>query len=105
MPYKNRTLRIPSTLDRRRRVTEEMAENMLAMYRDGESLHSIAREFNVDRKTVKRFVIPGYAEAAAAKRKIDKPWLRNYDKDKWREYMRSHRHYKRELELADKLIP
>lgn len=105
MPYKNRLQHIPSSLDRRRKVTEEMAENMITMHRDGESLHAIAREFNVDRQTVKRFVIPGYREAVAAKRKADKPWRRYYDKDTWREYMRSHRHYKRELELADKLIP
>ena len=105
MPYKNRKMKIPRELDRRVRVTEEMSENMLTMYRDGASLHAIAREFGVDRKTVKRYVVPGYIEEMSAIRKARKPWLVYYDKDRWRELMKGHRHYKRELEKTGKLLP
>lgn len=105
MPNKNRLPHIPPAFDRRRIVTEEMAEEMLAMYRDGASLHSIAREFSVDRKTVKRYVIPGYKNTEYEKRNNAKVWLEYYDRDKHREYMRSHRRHKRELELSNKLIP
>ena len=80
-----------------------MMENMICMYRDGASLHAISREFNIDRKTVKRYVIPGYKETQAEKQKIAKTWLEYYDREKHREYMKNHRRYKRKLELSNKL--
>lgn len=105
MPYKNRFMHIPQTFDRRRVVNDEMQENMISMYRDGASLHAIAREFNVDRKTVKRYVVPGYKETEDEKQKNAKPWLEYYNREKHREYMKNHRRYKRKLELSNKLIP
>lgn len=103
MPNKNVKMKIPRAFDNRVHVDAEMAENMRAMYRDGASLHAISREFGVDRKTVKRYVIPGYREALYADYKSRKPWIEYYDREVRRKYMRDHRKHKRELELAGKL--
>lgn len=103
MPYKCEKIKLPRSLDRRVRVTPEIAENMLAMYQAGSSLHAIAAEFGVDRKTVKRYVIPGYAEEQTEKARRRKYWLEYYDKDYHRASIKQHRRYKRELELVGKL--
>ena len=103
MPYKCEKMKIPAQYDRRNRVTPEMAETMQAMYKDGVSLHAIAKEFGVHRRTVKRHVIAGYAAAESAKRKQEKPWLKYYNSEYHREHIKNHRRYKRELELAGKL--
>ena len=103
MPYKCEKKKIPAQYDRRNKITQEMADNMLAMYQDGFAIKAIAREFSVHPRTVKRHVIPGYAAAETEKRKQAKVWLKYYDREQRRLYMQNHRHYKRELELAGKL--
>ena len=103
MPYKNATMKIPRELDRRRRVTEDMAENMRTIYRDGASIRSIALEFSVDRRTVKWHVLPEYREAEREKQRAGKTWREKYDRERAREYMKEHRRYKRTLEKEGRL--
>ena len=105
MPNKCEKMRIPRELDRRRRVTPEMADHMRAMYADGVPLRAIAREFGVCHKTVKLNVDPEYRARQTEAMQTRKPWLLYYDRERWRELMKNHRHYKRELELAGKLTP
>ena len=103
MPYKNRLQHIPTAYDRRRRVTDEMAENMLAMYRDGQSIHAIARAFGISFRAVKYHVIPGYKKEFS--KYVNQYSKRYYDRAKNRERVRLHREYKKQLELSNKLIP
>lgn len=103
MPYKCEKMKIPAELNRRKKITQEIADNMRAMYQDGFAIKAIAREFKVHPRTVKWYVIPGYADAENKKRQQAKVWLKYYDREQRRLYMQNHRHYKRELELAGKL--
>jgi predicted DNA-binding protein YlxM (UPF0122 family) len=103
MPYKCEKMKIPPGLDRRKHITPEQSETMRQMYADGFSMRAIAREFKVHHRTVKLHISPEYAAAEAERRKREKPWLKYYDKECQREYIKNHRHYKRELELAGKL--
>ena len=103
MPYKCEKRKIPAELNRRIKITQEIADNMRVMYQDGFAIRAIAREFKVHPRTVKRHIISGYADAENEKRKQAKVWLKYYDREQRRLYMQNHRHYKRELELAGKL--
>lgn len=103
MPYKCEKKKIPAELNRRIKITQEIADNMRAMYQEGFAIKAIAREFNVHPRTVKRHIVPGYADAENKKRKQEKVWLKYYDREQRRLHMQNHRHYKRELELAGKL--
>lgn len=103
MPYKCEKMKIPPGLDRRKRITPEMAETMRQMFADGYSLRAIAREFKVHHRTVKLHISPEYAAAEMERRKREKPWLKYYNSEYHREHIKNHRHYKRELELAGKL--
>ena len=94
-------LHIPPAFDRRRRVTDEMAENMIAMYRNGQSISSIAKEIGISYRAVKYHVIPGQKKEFS--KYVNQYSKRYYDRAKNRERVRLHREYKKQLELSGKI--
>lgn len=103
MPYKSESIRLPSTLDRRRKLTDRQRIEIKEMYTTGNwSLNKLGQQFGVSKKTILLIVNPESAERA-----------REYRKENWREFQRSkeertratreHRRYKQALYLSGQL--
>ena len=81
--------------DRRRKLTDEDREEIQNMHKSGVSIRAIAREYEgkCSRRLIQFVLFP--------ERKLvsNYPghWKKYYDTDKQREYMQSHRKYKKEL--------
>jgi len=91
-------LRIGTKNDKRKRVTPELEATFEKMYhQEGTSLRKIERDTGITRRTIKSYLFPEYKEEWAKQRYAEKPWLKYYDKDKHREYMRAHRKRLKEL--------
>lgn len=84
-------LRIGANADARRKVTPALKATIEKMYAEGHSQRAISRKTGLDRRTIKwQLGIDDY-EAYNKNRYKEKPWLKYYNKDKHREYMRKHR--------------
>lgn len=99
MPYafENRKLRLPESLDRRRKISPEQRERMFLLRSTGHSYKSIARDLGIAKSTVMYILSPKRREM-----------VRAYQKEHWRRYAEmyksqrnavatEHRHYKHKL--------
>lgn len=97
MPYKSEKLKLPSTKDRRRKLTDEQKEEIRLIYAEGKiGTRPLAKQFGVSRSLIQTIVNPAIAERK--KQRIKDHW-RDYrpSKEEWAETMKEHRHYKQEL--------
>ena len=79
MPYKSEKLKLKETQDRRRKLTSKQREEIKNLYSTGyHSLNSLAKQFDVSKKTVLLIV----NEESAAKAK-------QYRKEHWKEWHRT----------------
>lgn len=79
MPYKSEKLKLKETQDRRRKLTSKQREEIKNLYSTGYySLNSLAKQFDVSKKTVLLIV----NEESAAKAK-------QYRKEHWKEWHRT----------------
>jgi transposase-like protein len=101
MPYLSQKARIQGTeLDRRRKLSEEEKKAIRELYATGKySQRQLAKQFEVSRRLIV-FVL--YPERLLENRKQHDS-SKYYDKDKHREYMKSHRRYKQNLYLDGKV--
>lgn len=104
MPYSHTKLKIPRTLDRRVKLTLAQRRQIKTMYESGKySQRQLAAMFEVSRRLITYYIddrrLEHHKELAQIRR-LDK---RYYDKDKHREYMKKHRHYKQELKMEGKI--
>ena len=86
-------LRIPKALDKRRKLTDENKEEIKRLYKQGMSIHSIAREFENKccKRNIQFILFPNRAEQVA--RQHD--WAKYYSKEKHKIAMQKHRQHKR----------
>jgi hypothetical protein len=78
--------------DKRRKIPESEHEYIRKRYKEhGESQRALARSYGVSRRLI-TFILEPLRVAIQKKRVQDeKRWLKYYDKNKHREYMRTHR--------------
>lgn len=108
MPYAYATkkLKIPRQLDRRVKLTDDDKKDIQRRYFEhGEAIRAIARvyENTCTRKTIQYLLFPERLETAKKRYKELRADGRYYNKDKHRNYMKKHRHYKQSIK--DKLNP
>lgn len=105
MPYLSEKIKLPRTLDRRVKLTQEDKDDILLRYKRGEAIHAIARAFKgvCSKRMIQFVVFPERLEKLVKKHIAEKSHLKYYNKEKWRETMREHRAYKQDLKLK-KLI-
>lgn len=94
MPYRSERIRLPATLDRRRRLSDADKAEILRRYKAGGcSLQSLATEYGCSKKSVLLVVNP--ESKARNDRRIKEHW-RDYvpEKDERNKIAREHRAYK-----------
>lgn len=96
MPYISEKIRIAGTKnDRRVKLTEQDKADILEL--TGMSIRGIARMYGVDKRLVQFILYPERKAKNLLDRKNRGGSMAYYDKDKQKEYMKKHRHYKHEL--------
>jgi len=83
--------------DNRRKIPVSEHEYIQKRYREGESQRQIARAYGVSRRLIVFILYPERLVARMESVKRNKSWLKYYDKDKQREYMRTYRLHKKEV--------
>lgn len=98
MPFKFDNVPINNPqLDKRVKLTEEDKSSIIEEHKAGASIHSLSRKYKVSRRLIQFTVYPERKETAKkmfAERQKDG---RYYDKDKHKDYMKSHRDHKKDL--------
>jgi len=102
MPYKSEKIRIANTqYDRRIKLDDDDKQSIIDKFYQGQSMRSLAREYQVDRQVIKYTIFPNYKESFyKANRERAKP---EYDNETRNAYMRKHRHHKQELYKEGKI--
>lgn len=103
MPYKHIELKIPRKYDNRVKLEDYERREIKKLY--GKiSQRKLAKIYKVSRSLIRWIGDPEKYEHNKEIMKFNR-FLNNnyYDKDKQREYMKKHRHYKQELYLKGKL--
>lgn len=79
MPYKAEKIKLKGLQDRRKRLTDEQREVIKELYGTGNySLNSLAKEFNVSKKSILLIVNKESADKA-----------KQYRKDNWKQWQRT----------------
>ena len=104
MPYISSGIIIAKTqYDRRIRLSDQDKDDTKEMYKNGSSIRSIARHFNVDKRSIQFILFPERLERNKQLRAERGGSKEYYDKDKWKETMKEHRKYKHNLYLKGKI--
>ena len=98
MPYKCEKINIAGTEhDRRIKLFPEDKKIIRQLRKQGWSQRELAREFGVSRRLIQFIIDPKKKERDLELREQRGGSKAYYDKDKHRDYMKSHRHYKQDL--------
>jgi len=99
MPYKSEKINIAFTeYDKRIRLTEEQKEAIRKEYATGLISHrGLAEKYKVNRKTIYNILNPDKYKAQLERNKEINHSKQYYNKDKHKEYIKQHRHYKQKL--------
>lgn len=90
--------KIPNKYDRRFKLTDEQKQEIVDKYGTGKySYNQLAEMYNVSKSTIKFIIHPEYLEKSRKNR------MNKYDRQKAKEYMASHRAYKRLLIQNEKI--
>ncbi len=103
MPYKSSTIKLATTQDRRRKLTDEQKEEIQRIYKSGVcGTRPLAKQFGVSRSTIQIIVNPNIAER---RKQYTKDHWKNYrpTKEEWAATIREHRHYKQTLYVNGEL--
>lgn len=104
MPYKSSKIIIKGTKhDRRLKLTDKQRIEIKDKLANGSSQRSLAREYQVDRKTIYNIKYPKKYAQSLQDRVDNQVHLKYYDKDEWREVMKEHRRYKQNLYKKGKI--
>lgn len=105
MPYKHKEKLIPIEHDRRVKLNDTQRQEIRELYDTGSySQRVLAKLYGVSRRLVTMILDPLKHQANIARRKELLKTKSYYDKDKQRAYMQSHRQYKQQLYLDNKLV-
>ena len=103
MPYKSEKIKLKGLQDRRKKLTDRQREEIKKLYGTGcYSLNSLAKKFEVSKKTILLIVNKDSAENARQYRKEHwREWQRTGEE--WNETVKKTRRYKQELYKEGKL--
>ena len=105
MPYKHIEKLIPIEHDRRVKLNDTQRQEIRELYDSGSySQRGLAKLYGVSRRLIIFILDPLKHQANIARRKERLETKSYYDKDKQRAYMQSHRQYKQQLYLDNKLV-
>lgn len=98
-PYRKlMATKLPENLDRRIRVQKSEYEIIKSKYKDGQSIHSLARDYAVNKRLIQFILFPERLEhhkMLQKKRRLDGRYKPS--KEKWALTMREHRAYKKSV--------
>lgn len=97
MPYKSEKIGLSKDQDRRRKLSDYQRSLIIRLYKDGGTFRGLAREFKVDRKTIKNIIRPDLYKKQLEKYKQEQHWKKYYNREKNTEIKREHRRYKQNL--------
>ena len=105
MAYKFETkkLHIKKEDDKRVKLTQREREQIKKLYNEI-SQRKLAKMFNVSRRLIQFIGDPQQLQENIKRNKERGGYKQYYDKNKRKEYMKTHRKYKQELMLKNKLI-
>jgi hypothetical protein len=105
MPYKHIEKLIPIEHDRRVKLNDIQRQEIRELYESGSySQRGLAKLYGVSRRLIVFILDPLKHQANIARKQELLKTKSYYDKDKQRAYMQSHRQYKQQLYLDNKLI-
>ena len=105
MPYKHKEKLIPLEHDRRVKLNDTQRKEIRELYSSGSySQRGLAKLYGVSRRLIVFILDPSKHQANVARKKELLETKSYYDKDKQRAYMQSHRQYKQQLYLDNKLV-
>ena len=103
MPYKSeKIIKLAGTSkDRRRKLTDKQKDEIAAL-KGTMSQRECARKFNVSRRTIQFLWDPDKHKRNLQCRQERGGSKQYYNKEKQKQYMKRHRHYKKDLFLSSK---
>ena len=97
MPYKSEKIRIQGTqYDRRRKLTDDDKADIIKLSAEV-SIHSLAKMYNVDRRTIQFILYPERHARSLELREARGGWRIYYDPDENAKIKKRHRTYKQKL--------
>lgn len=103
MPYKSEKIKIEHTKnDKRIKLTDEQKDKIISL-RGVISSYECAELFNVSRRTIQFLWYPERLERNIQLRNERGGSKQYYDKNKYKEYMKTHRRYKQDLFLKGEI--
>jgi len=105
MPYVHTKLKIKEKDDKRIKLTKSQKSEIYSLYNlyGAFSQRELAKMFGVSRRLI-TFIVEPQKQVENLKRRNEAGGSKQYyDKDKWREQMKSHRHHKQELYVKGEL--
>jgi DNA-binding XRE family transcriptional regulator len=99
MPYKSEKIKIEFTeKDKRIKLTDEQREKIKKDYSTGLiSQRDLAKKYKVDRKTIYNILHEDKYQEQLERYKEEKHSKQYYNKEKHKDYIKTHRRYKQEL--------
>lgn len=98
MPYKSEQIIIDHTEhDKRIKLTNEQRKEIIEKYYEGMPKRRLAKIYNVDKRLISFIVNPGAYEENLKRREERGGSMIYYDKEKHRNYIKTHRRYKERL--------
>lgn len=92
--FEKKGVLIPPELDRRIKIQKSEHPNIKLLHSQGVAIRAIARQYNVNKRTIAFILFPERQKTMYKARVARGGSMQYYDKDKWREVMKEHRHYK-----------
>ena len=105
MPFKSEKIKIEFTdKDKRIKLTDEQRKNIKKDYATGLISHrGLAEMYKVSRKTIYNILNEAKYQEQLERYKEEKHSKKYYDKDKHKDYIKTHRRYKQNLYLKGKI--
>lgn len=97
MPYISEKLKVGKENDRRLKLNDFQRLSIIRLYKEGGTFRGLAREFKVDRRTIKNIVFPDFYKKQLEKYKLDKHWKKYYNCEKSTKAHRDYSRYKYSL--------
>lgn len=90
-------LRTGKEHDRRIKITELDKTEIKRLKKEGSGIRELARKYGVDKRLIQFIIYPERQQKNLEDREKRGGSKQYYNKDKWKETMREHRAYKKEL--------
>lgn len=98
MPFNLDKINLTPKYDRRVKLTPEDKEQIRRLYAQGGfSMRQLAGKFQVSKRLIQFVIYPERLAKLHAQVKLEKRWLKYYDREKHNNSVKSLRRYKREL--------